>query len=197
MNWITRLMGARLRQGGLAIPAPLLSRTYQSLSDALHGAQQAAKLSTHPFPYPITQLLALLLLSFQVLVPMCVAAFVDCPPLVATLSFFVCLGYMALNEAARELEHPFGLGANHLPVVSYQESFNSKVSQLLDLNQPELGYLPTAALAGTADDPTGSIPSPTHSNVPSPLLLPHARAPPPPTDLEGSVHLYTHGPDRV
>ena len=30
-----------------------------------------------PFPFPITQLLALLLLAFQILVPMCVAAFVD------------------------------------------------------------------------------------------------------------------------
>ena len=93
------------------------------------------------------ELLALLLLAFQVLVPMCVAAFVDSPPLVATLSFFVCLGYTALNEAARELELPFGLGANHLPVVSYQEAFNSKISRLLDLNHPELGYLPTSASA--------------------------------------------------
>ena len=73
---------------------------------------------------------------------MAVAAFVDCPPLVAVLSFFICLGYLSLNEVARELEHPFGLGANHLPVVSYQEAFNSKVSRLLDLSAPELGYRP-------------------------------------------------------
>ena len=65
--------------------------------------------------------------------------------LVATLSFFVCLGYMALNEAARELEHPFGLGANHLPVVAYQEGFNSKIARLLELSQPELGYMPPLA----------------------------------------------------
>ena len=108
MTWMTRLMAARLRQGGLAVPAPLLSRPYQSLSEALLGAQQAQKLASHPFPYPLTQLLSLLLVVFVILVPMCVAAFVDCPPLVATLSFFVCTGYMALNEAARELEHPFG-----------------------------------------------------------------------------------------
>lgn len=109
MGWILRLMSLRLRQGGLAVPAPILSRTYQILSDASQGAQQAAKLASTPFPYPLRQLLALLLLAFQLLVPMAVAAFVDSPPLVACLCFFICLGYMALNEAARELEHPFGL----------------------------------------------------------------------------------------
>ena len=168
MNWILRLMAQRMRQGGLAIPPPLLSRTYQILSDAMLGAQQAVKvrsltpahdqtvkrcgpsspqmltsarsvspssqLATTPFPYPLRQLLALLLLAFQVFVPMAVAAFVDSPPLVASLCFFICLGYMALNEAARELEHPFGLGANHLPVVAYQEAFNSKVARLLEVS---------------------------------------------------------------
>ena len=142
MTWMTRLMSLRLRQGGLAVAPPLLSRVYQSLSDAMHGSQQAVKLATTPFPYPITQLLALMLLAFTILVPMAVAAFVDSPPLVATLSFFICLSYNALNEAARELEHPFGLGANHLPTVAAQESFNSKVSRLLDLSHPELGYVP-------------------------------------------------------
>ena len=73
---------------------------------------------------------------------MCIAAFVDSPPLVATLSFFVCLGYWSLNETALELEHPFGLGANHLPVVQYQDTFNSKLSRLLDVTVPELGFVP-------------------------------------------------------
>ena len=142
-TWILRLMVARIGEGGLAIPPPLLSRTYQVLSDSMAASQQVLKLSTTPFPYPLRQLLALLLLAFQVLVPMAVAAFVDCPPLAGALCFFVCLGYMALNETARELEHPFGFGANHLPVVAYQEAFNAKIARLLDLTVPELGYLPT------------------------------------------------------
>ena len=141
-TWILRLMVARIGDGGLAIPPPLLSRTYQVLSDSMAASQQALKLSHTPFPYPLRQLLALLLLAFQVLVPMAVAAFVDSPPLVGAVCFFVCLGYMALNETARELEHPFGLGANHLPTVEYQEAFNAKISRLLDLTVPELGYVP-------------------------------------------------------
>jgi len=152
MTWIHRLVGHRMSQGGLNIPPPILARTYQIFSEVVTSAQQAHKLALTPFPYPLRQLLALLLLAFQVLVPMCVAAFVDSPPLVATLCFFVCLGYMSLNEVARELEHPFGLGANHLPVVAYQDSLNSKLSRLLDLWQPELGYIPTKSRAGSEAD---------------------------------------------
>ena len=43
-----------------------LAHAPQSLSDAMHAGQQAVKLSTTPFPYPITQLLACMLLAFQV-----------------------------------------------------------------------------------------------------------------------------------
>lgn len=145
MNWILRSMATRIRLGGLAIPPPLLSRTYQILSDAMLAGEQAMKLSETPFPYPLRQLLALLLLAFQILVPMAAAAFVDSPALVACISFFVCLGYMSLNSVAHEIEHPFGLGANHLPVVTYQDRFNSKISRLMDLTLPELGYLPEAS----------------------------------------------------
>ena len=65
---------------------------------------------------------------------------VDTEWLVAMLSFFVCLGYNSLNETAAELEHPFGLGANHLQLTAYQRQFNSKLAHLFDQMIPELGY---------------------------------------------------------
>ena len=61
---------------------------------------------------------------------------------VGILSFFVCLGYQSLNEAAAELEHPFGLGANHLQLTAYQRQFNSKLAHLFDQTIPNLGYIP-------------------------------------------------------
>lgn len=138
-------MAERIQAGGLAIAPPIVARAYQEFADAHASAGQASKLAETPFPYPLRQLLALMLIAFQVLVPMCVAAFVDSPALVATLSFFTCLGYMGLNEVARELELPYGLGANHLPVVAYQEGLNRKISRLLDLARPKLGYASSRA----------------------------------------------------
>merc|ERR1712118_480185 len=102
-------MTNRQLAGGLAIPPPLLSRTYQVLSDGTAAMAQARKISYVAFPFPLRQLLTILLLVFLVLAPMCIAAFMSSLPLVGILSLFVCLCYTALNEAAAELEHPFGL----------------------------------------------------------------------------------------
>ena len=91
-TWIVRLMTNRLAAGGLAIPPPLLSRTYQVLSDGTAAAMQARKVSYVAFPFPLRQLLFVLLFVFQVLVPLCITSFMDELALVAVLSFFVCLG---------------------------------------------------------------------------------------------------------
>ena len=145
-TWIVRLMTNRLAAGGLAIPPPLLSRTYQVLSDGTAAAMQARKVSHVAFPFPLRQLLVLLLGVFIVLAPICIASFMRSVELVGVLSFFVCLGYTALNETAAELENPFGLGANHHRLTTYMRQFNSKLARLFDLTIPNLGYKPPAPL---------------------------------------------------
>ena len=140
-TWMVRMMTARLQAGGLQIPPPLLSRTYQVLSDGTAAAAQARKISHVEFPFALRQLLAVLLGVFSILAPMCIAAFIDSTPLVAAVSFFVLLGYIALNETARELENPFGLDANDLTVTQYQKDLNHKLASLVDLTIPELGYV--------------------------------------------------------
>ena len=78
--------------GGLGIPPPILSRTYQVISDGTASYMQARKVSFIAFPFPLRQLLFVLLFVFQVLVPLCITSFMDELALVAVLSFFVCLG---------------------------------------------------------------------------------------------------------
>jgi len=165
-TWIVRLMTNRLSAGGLAIPPPLLSRTYQVLSDGTAAAMHARKVSYVAFPFPLRQLLVLLLLVFNIFAPMCIAAFMATEWLVATLSFFVCLGYQSLNETAAELEHPFGLGANHLQLTAYQRQFNSKLAHLFDQTIPQLGYIPKGG---------------------KPAALSNARVTPPAPDMLGKL----------
>jgi len=68
----------------------------------------------------------------------------------AQISFFVLLGYVALNETARELEQPFGLDANDLMQTHWQKDFNAKLAGLLDLSMPDLGYSADVKLEGNA-----------------------------------------------
>jgi len=94
----------------------------------------------------------------MIIAPMCVAAFMNNEILIGILSFFVCLGYNALNETAAELEHPFGLGANHLQLTAYQRQFNSKLAHLFDQTIPQLGYVPKGPIS--ASSPPGSVATP-------------------------------------
>ena len=94
-TWMVRLMTNRLAAGGLAIPPPLLSRTYQVLSDGTAAAMQARKVSYVAFPFPLRQLLLWLLLVFNLMAPITIASFMKSEFFVAVLSFFVCLGTRA------------------------------------------------------------------------------------------------------
>jgi predicted membrane chloride channel (bestrophin family) len=100
------------------------------------------------FPFALRQLLAVLLTVFSILAPMCLAAFINDVALVSIMSFFVTLGYIALNETARELECPYGLDANDLTLTQWQKDFNAKLAGLLDLSMPQLGYSAQQHLEG-------------------------------------------------
>ena len=60
-TWMVRMMTNRLTAGGLAIPPPLLSRTYQVLSDGTAAAMQGRKVAHVEFPFALRQLLAMLI----------------------------------------------------------------------------------------------------------------------------------------
>jgi predicted membrane chloride channel (bestrophin family) len=152
-SWLVRLMTDRMRVGGLNVAAPILSRTYQGMSEGMTAAEQARKTSCVEFPFALRQLIELLLIVFSVLLPMCVSAFVDSVGVVVSVSFFAVLGYVALNETARDLETPFGRAAHGLSTSRWQKDFNTKLASMLDLSVPVPGYGSASSLIGVATPP--------------------------------------------
>ena len=152
-SWLLRLMTDRMRVGGLNVAAPILSRTYQGMSEGMTAAEQARKTSCVEFPFALRQLIELLLLVFSVLLPLCVSAFVDSVGLVVSVSFFAVLGYVALNETARDLETPFGRAAHGLSTSGWQKDFNTKLASMLDLSVPVPGYGSATSLIGLVTPP--------------------------------------------
>ena len=152
-SWLLRLMTDRMRVGGLNVAAPILSRTYQGMSEGMTAAEQARKTSCVEFPFALRQLIELLLIVFSVLLPMCVSAFVDSVGVVVSVSFFAVLGYVALNETARDLETPFGRAAHGLSTSGWQKDFNTKLASMLDLSVPVPGYGSASSLIGVATPP--------------------------------------------
>lgn len=83
-----------------------------------------------PFPFPWSQLVLVLVLSFAVLLPFMVADFVYDIYYCVLLDFFSVLIYWSLAEVARDLEDPFVYDPNNLPLARLQFAFNERIIAL-------------------------------------------------------------------
>ena len=69
LNWIQSLLIHRLESTpGLRVPAPIMSRVHQVMSDGTLGFNQADKMAKTPFPLPYAQMLTACLLVFNLFI---------------------------------------------------------------------------------------------------------------------------------
>eukprot|EP00397_Hematodinium_sp_SG-2012_P012120 GEMP01012281.1.p1 GENE.GEMP01012281.1~~GEMP01012281.1.p1 ORF type:complete len:709 (+),score=139.28 GEMP01012281.1:227-2353(+) len=132
-GWV--IEGASYLQRYLDTPPPIFSRVYQELGSGNLGFHQALKLADVPFPFIFTQLLAWMLFLACLLVPIFAALLsfqsnqqVDYITMV--LSVLVCIPLVGLNEMAKELENPFGMDANDVPLMEGLECFVESLVEL-------------------------------------------------------------------
>jgi hypothetical protein len=53
--WLQQLLVQRKRDGGLAVPSPVLTRAYQLVAEAMAGYEQCRKIADTPFPFAWAQ----------------------------------------------------------------------------------------------------------------------------------------------
>mmetsp|Transcript_27236 Transcript_27236/g.51864 ORF Transcript_27236/g.51864 Transcript_27236/m.51864 type:complete len:412 (+) Transcript_27236:72-1307(+) len=117
-------------KGGVSVPPPVQSRTYQIISEAQLAFNGAQKIQTTPFPYPLMQVCGFLLHVYMVTGPLVVGAFLHHWAFGTFLSFASVLGFFALNKTAEELEDPFGSDPNDLPLDTYLSTFRQSLFSL-------------------------------------------------------------------
>jgi len=183
LAWITRGITRRHKCGGLAVPPPILSRTYQVLSEGMGAFMQARKIQDTPFPFPYAQLVCAVLLVFITSAPVVVAAYVDNVFMSVLLSFVSSAASAALNEVAKEIEDPFGFDPNDLPLKELHEDYNQRVLYLLAGDTIEQDIFGTLF-----SSPSGSVTAP--STAPTTGPSPPQPAPP------ASVASMSSGPSR-
>lgn len=110
--------------GVLTIPPPILSRIYQTLSRGLVNLLNAKKITDTQFPFPWAQLITLMLTFHCMSTPLVVVAKCTQYAWALLLTFVPVFGMIALNLVAAELEMPFGLDANDLPLAHFQLDMN-------------------------------------------------------------------------
>lgn len=116
----------------LNIPAPILTRVFQTLSRGFVNLLNAKKITDTYFPFPYAQLLSMLLLLHVVLTPMMISCLVYSKPWAMVFSFLPVFGTFCLNYVAIELENPFGADDNDLPLFHFQKEMNKCLLMLLE-----------------------------------------------------------------
>jgi len=107
----------------LIIPAPIQSRMYQEISNGMLGFNTALKVADVPFCFPYSQIILILLIVWMCLIPFYIVSLtrslVGGPLLAYVFSAFM----LCMNRIAKELENPFGQGANRVCVPEFHSRF--------------------------------------------------------------------------
>mmetsp|Transcript_134156 Transcript_134156/g.304224 ORF Transcript_134156/g.304224 Transcript_134156/m.304224 type:complete len:644 (-) Transcript_134156:288-2219(-) len=129
--WLVELVIMEHQAGRLMTHAAVLSRVFQELSDGMLGYNQACKIAFIPFPFPYAQLMTLVITLWVLICPIVVDVFARSWVVTPFVSVLVAFSYVGLNHIAIDLEMPFGLGMNHLPLSQMHEQFVDFVADVM------------------------------------------------------------------
>lgn len=150
LSWVTQEIVGRIKEGGLRMPPPILTRLLQELSNGMLGFNQAYKMVERPFPFPYVQVVFMLLFTHLIFLPMVLVQYTDEPYMAAVLSFLSIQMFFALELTAREIENCFGMDANDLDLQGFQYDFNSLLDSLI-METPEAALKQVCALPNNWD----------------------------------------------
>lgn len=134
LHLVQSLITDALRRGVLDIPAPILSRVYQTISRGFVNLLNAKKIQDTRFPFPYSQLIYILLALNYFLTPSVITANVNSKILACVFTFVPMFGLWNLNFISIELENPFGTDDNDLPMEHFQQEMNNCLMMLLHPN---------------------------------------------------------------
>lgn len=131
--WILQGLMLEVRAGTLDIPPPILTRVLQELSDGMLGFNQAHKIASTPFPFPIAQVVTVALFLLDIYLPFAIDNFTQNVVLTPILSFILPMCYHGLNETSIELEEPFGIDWNDVDIEDLNRAFLRTLIDVLRL----------------------------------------------------------------
>jgi len=143
MQWVQRIILTADNKGTLKIAPPILSRVYNQLGDGIVKLNNAQKISEFPIPFPLAQMITVMLLFHWLITPLFCASIVKSPFWSGLLCFVVVFSYWSINYIATELEMPYGSDPNDLPLMEMQRQMNASLKTLMhadSLRCPEFQF---------------------------------------------------------
>mmetsp|Transcript_47620 Transcript_47620/g.101940 ORF Transcript_47620/g.101940 Transcript_47620/m.101940 type:complete len:613 (-) Transcript_47620:106-1944(-) len=145
-TWIQFTIVDNIKTGVLAIPPPILSRSFQEIANGMVAFHDAIKISYIPFPFPYAQTCDCLLVLHWMVVPFVTSQWVTQYYWAAIFVFIQVFILWALNFIAVEIENPFGADANDLDGAYMQKELNRHLMLLLQTETLTCPGLSSAAM---------------------------------------------------
>eukprot|EP00927_Polykrikos_kofoidii_P037735 TRINITY_DN3195_c0_g1_i2.p1 TRINITY_DN3195_c0_g1~~TRINITY_DN3195_c0_g1_i2.p1 ORF type:complete len:776 (-),score=105.58 TRINITY_DN3195_c0_g1_i2:164-2491(-) len=150
LHWVQVLITDSIGDGVLVVPPPILTRSYQTLSRGMVNLHNVRKLADVPFPFPLSQMIIVLLLIQTILTPLLMAALFQTFTGVFVFTFIPLFGMWNITFISGELEQPFGQDPNDLPLSELQFEMNNSLLMLLDDRAQRAPGLKDNAIMDTA-----------------------------------------------
>jgi len=142
LQWIQRLIVQANSKDVLKIAPPILARVYNQLGNGIVKLNNARKIREFPIPFPLAQMISIMLLINLFMTAVVCAMEADHPVMAGVLAYVLTLVVWSINSIAVELEQPYGDDANDLPLIEMQEDMNKSLCALL---KPLAGTPPSFA----------------------------------------------------
>jgi len=117
--------------GVIQIPAPILSRVYQTISRGYVNLLNTKNIADTKFPFPFVQIIAFLLIFYTVITPIVLTSLILHVVWAPAFTWIPVFASHALNIIAIELEDPFGGDDNDLPLAHFQSEMNRCLLMLM------------------------------------------------------------------
>lgn len=111
--------------------APILSRSFQLLSEAALERDQIHKIRETPFPFPFGQVCSLMLVVWVLTLPFVMAACITWPVAAAAMAFLSTASLFSVNTVSSELECPFDDTANDLCLEYLKDDFTDNMAEIM------------------------------------------------------------------
>lgn len=137
LMWMEEAISRAQIQSVLLTAPPILGRVYNEIGSGLAGFNSAYRIALVPYPFCCAQMIGWCLVVFLFLCPAVAFVFTGGEILTSSLTFCCLMGFWGLNRIAMELENPFGMEVNHLPMAEMHHAYVEAIGEMHENPMPE------------------------------------------------------------
>lgn len=131
-HWIQQVIMQAMQDKVLTAPPPIITRTFQELSNGMVKYHDASKIKHLQFPKEYQYICDGLLFLQWIGSPVLVALYCNSPYLTFVFSYLTTLVFWSLSLVAKTIENPFRVPRIIGELVEMQKDLNAKLFLLLD-----------------------------------------------------------------